>query len=110
MIQNAVWLSSSAVPEVEAIHSIGGGWVGDEAMAIAVYCCLKHPRDITEALIAAVNHSGDSDSTASVAGNILGAYHGLSALPGDWIAQLELTGVIVDQGVSMTEAAADQTR
>ena len=110
MIQNAVWLSSSAVPEVEAIHSIGGGWVGDEAMAIAVYCSLKHPRDITEALIAAVNHSGDSDSTASVAGNILGAYHGLSALPGDWIAQLELTDVILDQAVNMTEAAADQTR
>ncbi len=29
----------------------------------------------------AVNHSGDSDSTGSIAGNLLGAMHGLDALP-----------------------------
>ena len=28
------------------------GWVGDEALAIAVYCALKYPSDIEAALIA----------------------------------------------------------
>lgn len=107
MVKNAVWLSGSAVPEVDAVHSIGGGWVGDEALAIAVYSCLRHPDSITDALITAVNHSGDSDSTGSIAGNILGAYHGLSRLPGDWIARLELRDVILRQAKNMTEAVMD---
>jgi ADP-ribosylglycohydrolase len=42
----------------------------------------------------AVNHSGDSDSTASIAGNILGAYYGERCLPADWLASLEAPEVI----------------
>ena len=104
MIRQAIRLSHADVPDVEAIHSLGGGWVGDEALAIAVYSCLKHPGDVRAALISAANHSGDSDSTAAIAGNILGAQLGLRALPGDWIAQLELTDVILDQAEKMTQA------
>lgn len=33
-----------------------------------------------DALIAAVNHSGDSDSTGSVTGNIMGAIYGYEAI------------------------------
>jgi len=42
----------------------------------------------------AVNHSGDSDSTGSITGNILGAILGKEAIPDDWLNQLELAGVI----------------
>ena len=41
-----------------------------------------------------MNHSGDSDSTASIAGNILGAYYGERCLPADWLAALEAPEVI----------------
>jgi hypothetical protein len=40
----------------------------------------------------AVNHSGDSDSTGSITGNILGAVHGEAALPVTWLQHLELSG------------------
>ena len=110
MIADAVYLSHTDLPAVRAIHSLGGGWVGDEALAIAVYSCLKHPDDVWEALITAVNHSGDSDSTGAIAGNILGAYHGLSALPGKWIGELELTDVILRQAENVTGAALDSMR
>lgn len=76
---------------------LGGGWVGEEALAIAVYCCLKYPDDIKKMLIAAVNHSGDSDSTGAVAGNILGAYLGMDAIPRDWLDRLELVDVMQEQ-------------
>lgn len=33
-----------------------------------------------DALIAAVNHSGDSDSTGSITGNIMGAIYGYEAI------------------------------
>ena len=84
-----------------------GGWVGDEALAIAVYSCLKHPDDPRAALVSAVNHSGDSDSTGAIAGNILGARLGLKALPRDWIDRLELTDVILKQAQNAVRAALD---
>ena len=46
------------------------------------------------AIAVAVNHSGDSDSTASIAGNILGAYYGEQCLPPGWLAVLEAPEVI----------------
>ena len=66
----------------EAIKSIGKGWIGEEAVAIALYCCMKYPRaeDFKNLLILSVNHDGDSDSTGCIAGGIMGAYHGYDAL------------------------------
>lgn len=80
--------------DLAAIHQLGAGWVGDEALAIALYCALRYPGDFRRALTAAVNHSGDSDSTGAITGNILGAALGLSAIPGDFLADLELREVI----------------
>jgi ADP-ribosylglycohydrolase len=75
---------------------IGEGWVGEEALAIAVYCALKYQDDLRGALIAAVNHDGDSDSTGAITGNILGAYLGANAIPQAWLKKLELREVITE--------------
>ena len=78
------------------IHQLGEGWVGDEALAIALYTVLAHPDDIAAALRAAVNHKGDSDSTGAVAGNILGALVGRAALEETFdLAALEEPELIV---------------
>jgi ADP-ribosylglycohydrolase len=45
-------------------------------------------------VLLAVNHGGDSDSTGSIAGNILGLIHGERGIPTRWLAQLELREVI----------------
>ncbi|WP_306482747.1 ADP-ribosylglycohydrolase family protein [Streptomyces sp. AS02] len=37
----------------------------------------------------AVNHSGDSDSTGSVCGNLLGVRPGDHGLPHEWLEQVE---------------------
>ena len=103
LVHRAMELAAGDIPDVDAIHSLGGGWVGDEALAIAIFSCLRHPDDLTAALISAVNHSGDSDSTGAIAGNILGARLGLDAIPKDWIRQLELTDIILQQADDMTK-------
>jgi ADP-ribosylglycohydrolase len=77
-----------------AIAALGGGWVGEEALAIALYCVLTNPDNCRQALIMAVNHDGDSDSTGSITGNILGAYYGLEALPPAWCQKVELANFI----------------
>ena len=96
LIDKAIALSESDLTDLAAIHKLGQGWVGDEALAIAIYCALKHSDDFEKALIAAVNHSGDSDSTGAITGNILGAYLGLSGIPEKYIDNLELVDVLAE--------------
>ena len=94
LVQKAVELSQAEWEDLDAIHILGQGWVAEETLAIAIYCALKYPNDIEKALIAAVNHSGDSDSTGAVTGNILGAALGESAIPEKFLEKLELRDVI----------------
>ena len=96
LIEKAVELSESDVDDLTAIHTLGPGWCGDDALAVAIYCALKYDHDFDKALIAAVNHGGDSDSTGAIAGNILGAYLGLSAIPEKYTRNLELLDVITE--------------
>ena len=93
-LRNALYLAHSDYSPADAIQQLGQGWVGEEALAIAVYCALKFQHDFRGALIASVNHSGDSDSTGSITGNILGAYLGVSAIPAQWLKNIELADVI----------------
>ncbi|WP_436758897.1 ADP-ribosylglycohydrolase family protein [Streptosporangium sp. V21-05] len=90
-LRDAVSLAAEGGPSPEKVESLGGAWVAEEALAIAVYCALTHPApgDVGRALLLAVNHSGDSDSTGAVCGNLLGTLHGEAALPAEWLAHLE---------------------
>jgi ADP-ribosylglycohydrolase len=80
---------ASEGPSTERLVALGQGWIAEEALAMAVYAALAAP-SLEEALVLAVNHSGDSDSTGAIAGNILGALHGTSAIPSRWLGGLEL--------------------
>jgi ADP-ribosylglycohydrolase len=80
-------------PTPESIaDGLGGGWTGEEALAIAVAAALA-AEDLCDGLLLAVNHSGDSDSTGAICGNILGAMRGTKAIPPEWLAELELRAV-----------------
>lgn len=81
--------------DLDAIHHLGAGWVAEEALAIATYCAVKYEHDFEKGIIAAVNHGGDSDSTGAIAGNILGAYLGIDAIPEKYKENLELKEVIL---------------
>ncbi|BCW71933.1 ADP-ribosylglycohydrolase family protein [Arthrobacter sp. NicSoilB8] len=93
------------------VSELGEGWVAEEALAVALYAVLATAPEtgaepdtsagagageahFRAAIPVAVNHSGDSDSTASIAGNILGAYYGEQCLPAGWLAALEAPEVI----------------
>jgi len=89
-IEHAQSLAASGrAPDGAVLESLGGGWVADEALAIALYCVLVTP-SLEEAIVLAVNHSGDSDSTGSIAGNIAGVLRGVESIPARWTADLEL--------------------
>ena len=102
----------------DLVGELGEGWVAEEALAVALYAVLATApgtgtgtgtadtgtadaagadpaqTHFRAAIAVAVNHSGDSDSTASIAGNILGAFYRERCLPADWLAALQAPEVI----------------
>jgi ADP-ribosylglycohydrolase len=86
-------LAARGRPTPEALERLGGGWVAEEALAIAIACALV-AEDFADGVRLAANHSGDSDSTAAMAGNLLGVLWGEAAIPAAWLDALELRAEI----------------
>jgi ADP-ribosylglycohydrolase len=108
-VERARALARLGRPSSEAIESLGGGWVAEEALAIAI-CAAVAAEDFSDGIVMAVNHSGDSDSTAAITGNILGALWGEGAIATSWITGLELSqeiGTIADDMAAIADGQAD---
>lgn len=95
LINKAVELAQDNDPSEDALKQLGEGWVGEEAIAIAVYCLLVYKNDFKKAVCLAVNHDGDSDSTGAITGNILGACLGVEGIPPVWWEHVELRDEII---------------
>ena len=96
IIDKAIRLSGNNASDLDNIHALGEGWVAEETLGIALYCSLKYHNDFSRAVIAAVNHNGDSDSTGAVTGNIMGALLGYDAIEDKWKKNLELVDIIME--------------
>jgi len=81
----------------------GGGWYGHDALAIALFAVSRFWNNPIRAIQVAVNHTGDSDSTGSIAGAILGAHYGAEFL----LQELKTHGVEIERH-SELEDLADQ--
>jgi ADP-ribosylglycohydrolase len=101
----ALWQDTRRSPSAEGVEGLGAGWVAEEALAIGVYCALAAGEDFARGVLLAVNHSGDSDSTGSITGNILGVLLGEQAISADWLAVLEIREVIARLARDLSEAA-----
>lgn len=97
LIEKAINLATCHdVAEETAIRQLGEGWTGDEALAIAIYCMMRHLDSFEKAVIAAVNHDGDSDSTGAICGNLMGAIVGYEIIPSRFTKDLELKDLILE--------------
>ena len=96
IIDRAIVLSGNDFDDLENIRALGQGWVAEETLAIAIYCSLRYEKDFSRGIIAAVNHSGDSDSTGAVTGNILGALVGYDAIEDKWKKDLECADIVIE--------------
>lgn len=90
LLQQAILASEKDFDDMEIISRLGEGWVAEETLAIALYCSLKYSNDLKKALRVAVLHDGDSDSTGSVTGQMLGTLLGAKKLPQEEIKRLDL--------------------
>lgn len=110
LILRAVSLADGDGPDEKNIRALGGGWTGDEAAAIALTCALRYEHDFSAGVIAAVNHSGDSDSTGAITGSILGARLGYEAIDERWKSRLELGRLILELADDLSDGAARPDR
>ena len=106
-LRSAMDLAGGEEPSPECVETLGGGWVGHEAVAISVYAAVAAGGDFTAAVLLSVNHSGDSDSTGCITGAICGALQGYDAIPQNWREQVELSHVINDIARRFTTPLGD---
>lgn len=92
-----------------AVIQLGKGWDGDEALAIGLYSVLV-ASDFRDAVQVASNHDGDSDSTASIAGQLHGAWKGLAGIPHAWVRSLAAIHPLLDvAGRTMSACVTGQS-
>ena len=88
-LRNAItYASSKTLSPVEVMEKLRCN-TAPEVLAGAVYACLASDGDFDRAMILAVNHSGRSAAVGALAGAMLGAKFGDSALPEFYIECLE---------------------
>jgi ADP-ribosyl-[dinitrogen reductase] hydrolase len=100
-VNHALRLKRNKKPCPETVERFGGGWVGDEALSISLYCALAAEGDFARGVLLAVNHSGDSDSSGSITGNILGSLLGKGGIPELWLEGVELGKVIEETALKL---------
>ena len=69
--------------------------MAEEALAIAIYCSLKHFGNFEAAVVAAVNHMGASDITGALTGSLMGAALGYNAIPARLKDNVELQDLLL---------------
>lgn len=75
------------LPPEEALRQVGNSPLACETVASAFYCFMRFEPEM--GLIAAASSGGDTDSIASITGNLFGAAFGSSWIPGRWLIALE---------------------
>ena len=83
-------------PTPDLIEQLGEGWVAEEALAMSVFAALLYENDFEKGVLFSINHSGDSDSTGSIVGNILGLINGPDSIPSRWVNKLYSANLVME--------------
>lgn len=89
-------------PTPKVIELLGRGWTAEEALAIGLWCALMAD-SFEQGVTWAVNHSGNSDSTGMITGQLLGIQLGCASIPERWLTSLELRDVIEQLAIDIHE-------
>ncbi len=92
----------------EALFEIGTSCDVMETIPAAIYCFLKHPRNLTSAVLAAVNAGDAADSIGSLAGSFVGALAGSEVIDLHWLEGIENSDVLVGVGENLANLVNHQ--
>lgn len=108
LILKAIELAECNKTDTESIRELGQDWIAEETLAIAIFSVMRYIDNFEKCIVCSVNHSGDSDSTGAVAGNVIGAILGYSAIPEKYITNLELHDVILSVADDLGEFSSPE--
>jgi ADP-ribosylglycohydrolase len=91
---------------------LGEAWIGEEAVATALWCVMRANGDYRDAVRRGATSSGDSDSIACIAGSIAGALVGEAGLPAPWVVGVEKSAVLIAlaDALVLAKSAGDTPR
>ncbi|MDE7234592.1 MAG: ADP-ribosylglycohydrolase family protein, partial [Ruminiclostridium sp.] len=87
-------VNNESTEPLDAVKKMGYGFEAYEALAISVYCAVLHYESPRFAIQLAANHDGASDTCASMAAAMMGAYYGEQGFPKGWTDKLQYKNLI----------------
>lgn len=81
--------SLASASSAEVVAAVGNGITGTEAVPAALAAFLAFPGSFPDVIERAVTLGGDTDTIASMAGALSGAFLGAAPVPEHWVARLE---------------------
>jgi poly(ADP-ribose) glycohydrolase ARH3 len=93
----------------KVVNQLGHGIEAFNSVPTAIFAFLAHPQDFVSTVIYAVSLGGDTDTIASMAGAISGAYMGIDSLPSEWQKQLENRDRISTLATRLWQVASGQS-
>ena len=90
----------------EVVNQLGHGIEAFNSVPTAVYAFLSHPHDFASTATYAISLGGDTDTIASMAGAISGAYLGIDAIPAEWQEKLENLDYIMNLADRLCKATS----
>lgn len=92
----------------QVVRQLGNGIEAFNSVPTAIFAFLSHPQNFASTVIYAVSLGGDTDTIASMAGAISGAYLGIDALSSEWQGQLENRDYILSLADRLWQLASPQ--
>ncbi|MGQ9532582.1 MAG: ADP-ribosylglycohydrolase family protein [Desulfotomaculales bacterium] len=89
----------------EVAARLGNGVEAFDSVPTAICCALRHPDSFEDAVVEAASLGGDADTIASMTGAVSGAWLGMEAIPGAWVAKLENRDYVEQLARSLFAAA-----
>jgi poly(ADP-ribose) glycohydrolase ARH3 len=88
------------------VNQLGHGIEAFNSVPTAIFSFLSHSQSFASTVTYAVSLGGDTDTIASMAGAISGAYLGIDALPSEWQRRLENIEYIAELADRLWQAAS----
>ncbi|WP_460962272.1 ADP-ribosylglycohydrolase family protein [Parasphingorhabdus pacifica] len=76
------------------LDAMGAGRSGADALGIAIRVAIACSDDFAGAVRIAAEHGGDTGTTAMLCGQLLGAVHGPSVIPDEWLDTLPMRATV----------------
>ena len=89
----------------DVIEYLGNSVAAPDSVPAAIYSFLRHHHSFKPTVIYAISLGGDTDTIASMAGAISGAYLGSDAIPEEWLEKLENRDYITELAEKLFETA-----